>query len=58
MFRGTLFFSVCFYFIHKIFFKFKKIDYKKIDHFLLEDEKDTILLPEEEWGQFIDIEIY
>ena len=53
MFRGTLFFSVCFYFIHKIFFKFKKID-----HFLLEDEKDTILLPEEEWGQFIDIEIY
>lgn len=53
MFRGVFFFSVCYYFIKKVLFpvKWKQIDYPI-------EKNETVILPEEEWGQFIDIEIY
>ena len=55
MFRGVFFFSVCYYFIKNILFPYK---WKQLESSSPVEKNETIILPEEEWGQFIDIEIY
>ena len=57
MFRGVFFFSICYYFIKKVFFPVKWKQIEPSSYYPME-KNETVILPEEEWGQFIDIEIY
>ena len=54
MYRGLFFFSICFYFVKKIIFpiKWKKIDPPPTI------QNESIPFVDEDWGQFIDIDIY
>lgn len=57
MFRGVFFFSICYYFIKKVFFPVKWKQIEPSSYYPIE-KNETVILSEEDWGQFIDIEIY
>lgn len=58
MFRGAFFFSICIFFVKKILFseKWRFIENEPMKQ--VHEKQENIPIEEDEWGQFIDIEIY
>lgn len=59
MFRRTLFFSICYFFLKKIMnFTIFQQDMKRLDYLPKEEPFIDKNENEETWGHFIDIDIY